>query len=120
MRSSGLALSALILAWSGRAQNQDTVQTLLKANCAPCHNDSTKSSGLTLTSREALLAGGNRGAALKPGSPSESLLTRAVEQSADLKMPPARKLPVDQIDVIRKWIVDGAAWPKTVAGGTSK
>ena len=34
-----------------------------------------------MSSREAILAGGNRGPAVKPGSPSDSLLFRAVEQS---------------------------------------
>ena len=73
-----------------------------------------------MTSRETILAGGNRGAAVKPGNPSESLLLRAVEQSGDLKMPPGRKLPPEQIEVIRKWIAEGALWAKDAAAGTSK
>ncbi len=119
MRGPGVFVAALILTLPARAQD-GAVQAVLKANCAPCHNDSAKSSGLTMTSRETILAGGNRGAAVKPGSPSESLLLRAVEQSGDLKMPPGRKLPPDQIEVIRKWIADGALWGKDAAAGTSK
>jgi len=96
MRGSGVFASALLLASTAWAQDT-AVQTVLKASCAPCHNDSAKASGLTVTSREALLSGGNRGAAVKPGSPSDSLLLRAVEQSGDLKMPPGRKLPADRL-----------------------
>ena len=77
-----------------------------------------------MTSRETILAGGNRGVAVKPGNPSESLLLRAVEQSGDLKMPPGRKLSPEQTDVIRKWIADGALWGtepgKDAAAATSK
>ncbi len=112
MRGPGVCVAALILASSARAQDS-AVQTLLKANCVPCHNDSTKSSGLAMTSRETILAGGNRGVAVKPGNPSESLLLRAVEQSGDLKMPPGRKLSPEQTDVIRKWIADGAVRYRT-------
>jgi len=118
MRGSGVFASALLLAWTAWAQDT-AVQTVLKASCAPCHNDSAKASGLTVTSREALLSGGNRGAAVKPGSPSDSLLLRAVEQSGDLKMPPGRKLSPDQIEILRKWIADGAAWPKESAAASN-
>jgi hypothetical protein len=88
------------------------IQQILKVNCQPCHNETNKSSGLALSSRDAILAGGNRGAAVKPGSPAESLLGRAVEQSGELKMPPGRKLQPNEIASIRTWIEQGAAWPK--------
>ena len=116
VRGPGVFLTVSILAWTAGAQ-EHPVQPVLQANCASCHNDTSKSSGLTMTSREAILAGGNRGPAVKPGNPAESLLLRAVEQSGDLKMPPGRKLAAAQIEIIRKWIADGAAWP---AAGTGK
>src|SRR5881296_3774780 len=71
---------------------ENSVQPLLKTNCLPCHNQRNRSSGLALDSRESMLAGGNRGAAIKPGAPAESLLIRAVEQQGDLKMPPKGRL----------------------------
>ena len=91
------------------------IQRILKTNCQPCHNETTRSSGLALTSADAILTGGNRGPAIKPGSPDESLLVRAVEQSSELKMPPGRKLQQEQIASIRRWIELGAAWPKDEA-----
>src|SRR3954468_4134184 len=96
------------------------IQPLLRENCQQCHNDSTKSSGLALTSREAILAGGNRGPAIKPGAPSDSLMVKAVEQSGDLKMPPGRRLAVEQIATIRQWIESGAEWPKQDTSGKPK
>jgi len=87
------------------------VRPVLNSNCQACHNEKTRSSGLSLATRDSVLAGGNRGAALKPGSPAESLLVQAVEQSGDLKMPPNGKLQPDQIAAIRRWIEMGASWP---------
>ena len=109
---------AAFFAIAATAFAQETAVPLLKTNCQSCHNDNLKSSGLSVVTREALLAGGNRGAAVKPGNPSESLLVRAVEQSGDLKMPPGRKLPADQIAAIRTWIAGGAEWPKETSAAT--
>ncbi|PYT25849.1 MAG: hypothetical protein DMG57_23760 [Acidobacteria bacterium] len=94
------------------------IQQILKTNCQPCHNDTTKTSGLALTTRETILAGGNRGAAVKPGSPDESLLVRAIEQAGDLKMPLGKKLQPDEISSIRLWIELGAPWPKDEAAAS--
>jgi hypothetical protein len=88
------------------------IQPILKANCLPCHNDTNRSSGLALTTRDTILAGGNRGAAIQPGNPAQSLLVRAIEQSGELKMPPGGKLKPEQIASLRRWIELGAAWPK--------
>src|SRR5437867_220480 len=91
---------------------ENSVQPLLKTNCLPCHNQRNRSSGLALDSRESMLAGGNRGAAIKPGAPAESLLIRAVEQQGDLKMPPKGRLQDAQIAVLRQWIDGNAVWPE--------
>src|SRR5690242_7884978 len=87
-----LAPATVLMAQVTAASAASEVQQLLKANCQQCHNAATRSSGLALTSRDALLSGGNRGPAIQPGNPAGSLLVRAVEQSGDLKMPPGRKL----------------------------
>jgi len=88
------------------------IQQTLRNNCQQCHNLTTRSSGLALTARDTILAGGKRGPAINPGNPAESLLVRAVEQTGDLKMPPGRKLQPEEIASIRRWIELGAAWPR--------
>jgi hypothetical protein len=90
----------------------DRVQPVLKTNCLPCHNQRNRSSGLALDSRESMLTGGNRGSAVKPGAPGESLLIQAVEQKGDLKMPPTGRLKEEQVAVLRQWIEQNAAWPE--------
>src|SRR5437667_439024 len=94
---------------------EKSVQPVLKTNCLPCHNQRNRTSGLALDSREAMLTGGNRGAAVKPGAPQESLLIRAVEQQGELKMPPAGRLKDEQIAVLRQGIEQNAAWPQDAA-----
>ena len=62
---------------------ESEIRPILLSNCQQCHNEQNRTSGLSLASRESLVTGGNRGAAVKPGSSAESLLVRAVEQSGD-------------------------------------
>jgi hypothetical protein len=71
-------------------------------------------SGLRLTAREALLKGGTRGPALKPGSPADSLLLQAVLRNGKLAMPPGPKLPDEEIATLRAWIEKGAEWSDRV------
>ena len=60
--------------------------------CLGCHNDETRTSGLTLTSRDSILKGGTRGPAATPGHPEQSLMVEAIGYDGGLKMPPTAKL----------------------------
>lgn len=72
--------------------------------------------GLRVNTRESLLKGGTRGAAIKPGQSSESLLIQAVSHAGKLTMPPGPKLPDAEIQTLKSWIDAGAEWPaETVA-----
>ena len=91
------------------------IRPIFSSACQTCHNDKNRTSGLSLGSRDGVLTGGNRGAAVKPGSPADSLLLRAVEQSGDLKMPPGRKQePGDRVDQALDR-VRRAVWPEDSA-----
>ncbi len=107
--------SAALFAQQPALSDGADIQQILRTNCQPCHNLTTRSSGLALTTRDAILAGGNRGAAINAGNPAESLLVRAIEQTGELKMPPGKKLQPGEIASIRRWIELGAAWPKEEA-----
>jgi hypothetical protein len=54
------------------------VRPLRVERCLQCHGDNTTKGDLKLTSREALLKGGDRGPAVAPGKPDESLIVQAV------------------------------------------
>src|SRR5438128_2554577 len=90
---------------------ESKVLPVFRQNCLRCHDDQTRSSGLSLVSRESLLAGGNRGPAIVPGRASESLLIQAVQQKGSLKMPPGGgKLPDDAVAVLAEWVNRNAPW----------
>jgi hypothetical protein len=68
--------------------------------------------GLNLATRESIVKGGDSRAALVAGKPKESLLVEAVEYLSEPKMPPSGKLPAEKIEILRRWVESGAAWPK--------
>jgi hypothetical protein len=86
------------------------VRPLLVKSCHRCHGPKKQEADLRLDSRAAALKGGASGPAVVPGEPAKSLLLRAVRQEGDLKMPPSRKLPDDQIAVLKRWVELGAPW----------
>lgn len=89
------------------------IRPILVENCHTCHSADTNSkSGLRVDDRNGLVNGGERGAAIVPGNPAESLLLKAVNHvDDDLKMPPGKKLTDEQIADLTTWIQNGAAWP---------
>ncbi len=100
------------------AQN---ARAILEQHCLACHGEAGNS-GLDLREREFLLRGGNRGPAVVPGQPAESLLYQAVLQNGELKMPVGGSLSAEEIEVLRQWIQDGAPWgedPHRLAGLSS-
>lgn len=92
---------------------ESEVRPLLAEKCFACHTQ-TKMGGLEMTSRAALLAGGNSGPAVEPKAPERSLLIRAVRYDDEqLKMPPSEQLSEEQVAILTKWVDAGAAWPET-------
>ncbi len=92
------------------AAASEKAQQILAANCLSCHG-AAKMAGLDLRTREAALAGGARGPALRPGNAKESLLYQAVLRNGALQMPPGKKAldPAD-VETLRTWIDAGASW----------
>src|SRR5579863_416388 len=86
------------------------VQPILKARCFKCHGADEKiKGGLRLSSRAAVLKGGDQGAAVVLDKPSESLLIQAINYEG-LEMPPSGKMPISEIDVLTKWVEQGLPW----------
>jgi Protein of unknown function (DUF1549)/Protein of unknown function (DUF1553)/Planctomycete cytochrome C len=95
------------------------IRPLLSDKCSSCHTQNAMGY-LRLDSLEAMLKGGGRGPAIKPGDPDGSLLIRVVKQSGDLKMPlGAPKLSDGEINNLVEWVKAGAIWPKADAQATA-
>ncbi len=117
-----LLLLALLLAPTAlRAQGdavrffEERIRPVLATRCLACHNEQLRTSGLSLDSRESAMEGGERGIAIVPGSPDDSQLIAAIEQSGQLQMPPTGPLSDNEVRDFRAWIRDGAVWGE--AGG---
>jgi mono/diheme cytochrome c family protein len=93
------------------------VLPVLKAKCVVCHGEDRKKlkGGLDLTTRTALLKGGDSGPAVVGGKPGDSPLLKAVARTdADVPaMPPkeADRLSDAEVAAVRDWIAGGAPWP---------
>ena len=90
------------------------VRPILADHCYHCHSADTKPAGnLRVDDRNGLLTGGNKGPAVVPGEPGKSLLVARVTQKDEKKRMPleGKHLTDEQVDVLRQWIADGAAWP---------
>ncbi len=90
------------------------VRPILADHCYHCHSADTKPAGnLRVDDRNGLLTGGNKGPAVVPGEPGKSLLiTRVTQKNEKARMPlEGKHLTDEQVDVLRQWIADGAAWP---------
>ncbi len=104
-------LALLLLAADPAEFFEAKVRPVLANKCFACHSDA-KMGGLDLSSRAAAIKGGNTGTALVPGKPDESPLVQAVQHThTRLKMPPAGKLPDDEVQAITAWVAAGAIWP---------
>ena len=109
MRVAILAVGALSFAAAQSPPDYEKqVLPVLRANCFPCHSGKNVMSGLALDSREGINTGGNRGSAIDPAN---NVLLNAVQQTGDVKMPPGRKLQMEQIEIIAEWIKGGANMP---------
>lgn len=93
---------------------EQKIRPLLVERCYKCHAEPNKiKGGLRLDSRAGWEKGGETGPALVPGKPDESLLIQAVRYGeADLRMPPAAKLPDAEITLLEEWVRKGAPDPR--------
>lgn len=107
-------VSAVALATPGLHADEDVtlvfekhVRPILKQHCFHCHGEEEETGGgLDLRLRRFLSVGGDSGAAIVPGNPNESLLVEVLNSG---QMPEGKdKLPEEQIDLIAKWIKQGA------------
>src|SRR3954464_11832978 len=107
-------LFVLILSAAATAQTSpEKAVSILQQSCASCHGAALKMSNLDLRTRESILAGGDHGPAIEPGSPDKSRLYRFVAGLENPSMPPGKKLPDEQVAALRAWIQEGAPMPQT-------
>ena len=100
---------------------RDQVEPILARRCLACHSHAAgqMEGNLALDWKSGWATGGDRGPAILPGSPDESLLIRAVRHvDADLKMPDD-KLPEEEIAILEAWVREGAIDPRVAEPATA-
>jgi len=88
------------------------VVPVLREHCSKCHMGDAKKGGLSMNTREALLAGSENGEVVEPGKADVSLFLEALlSDDKSERMPPkGARVPAEQIAVLREWIDGGMAW----------
>src|SRR5438876_11007589 len=90
------------------------VAPILEERCVVCHSGKAPKGGLSLTTAGGLRAGGENGPVVVAGKPGQSLLIRMVSGPA-AKMPrKGSKLTAGEVAILRKWIEEGAQWPRGI------
>ena len=84
------------------------VVPLLDEHCIACHDDGNETSGLALHDVESMVKGGRHGAGIVVGKGGESALIQYMKGVRQPQMPPKTSIPLDQIDILRRWIDEGA------------
>jgi hypothetical protein len=73
-----------------------------------CHDAASPERGLNMTTYATIMAGSNSGPVVVPDSSSQSELYKRITGVSTPRMPVGGSLSASQIELIRKWIDDGA------------
>jgi len=88
------------------------IEPVFKRNCYGCHGAALQQNGLRLDRAADGLRGSYSGPVIVPGKAAESKLIQMVSSG---KMPQTpRKLTSDQIELLKRWIDEGAIRPQSV------
>ena len=90
------------------------IQPIFAKNCINCHGPEKQRGGLRLDLSDQVFKSGDSGEiVIKPGDPtSGTLLKRLSTINNSLRMPPnGKQLPAAEIELLRRWISEGARWP---------
>lgn len=90
------------------------IAPVLEGKCVSCHRSDKAKGGFDITTRDAVLKGGDDGDALIPGKPDESeIYLRSIAHDGEKPEMPKKGDPLsaEEAESLRAWIAAGAAWP---------
>jgi hypothetical protein len=104
-----LVAASLVCVISALGQSlPEQAAKILGANCTSCHGSGLRVSDLDLRTRDSMVKGGTRGAALVAGKAEESRLYRFAAGLDQPQMPPGKKLSDADLATLKAWIDAGA------------
>jgi len=98
---------------SGKVDFNTEIRPILNENCVACHGGVKTSAELNLQFRDLALLGGESGEpAIVPGNAGASTVMRMISHADPAYRMPKDEaaLPEEHIDLIRRWIDQGAQW----------
>ena len=103
----------------GKIDFEKNVRPILIINCLECHNNknASENGNLSLETRELALTTGAHPPAIVPGRPDDSLLIKVLltDEVHYGTMPPTPdKIWGVRMEILRRWIEEGADWPESV------
>lgn len=100
------------------------IRPILERHCLACHSEAERQGDLVLETVAGMLAGGDSGPALVPGSPETSLLFSLAAHRAEPVMPPAGNavaasdLDAQELGLLSAWVAAGARAAGTPAAAS--
>ncbi|MFM2169334.1 MAG: hypothetical protein RIS79_3705 [Verrucomicrobiota bacterium] len=90
------------------------IKPILADRCIECHHSESMLGDLNLQSSKLAFGKRTGGPIIVPGGPDRSLLLITLTlPPKDKKAMPAtgHRIPMDEVSLIRRWILEGAKWP---------
>ena len=95
------------------------IKPILGENCVNCHNRELMPERVSFESKRLAMTPMGGTPVIVPGSPGSSRMIVAVTQpdTADRAMPPVgHRIDAGQVELLRRWIKEGAYWPEDYRG----
>lgn len=121
MKTPFLITAAMIIAL-GQVRADDkvdfakSIQPIFEKRCLECHGPKKEKGDLLLDSKATAI----KGTVIVPGKPDESDLVKRIslpDGHDDIMPPKGDPLTKEQIDLVKKWISEGANWPEGLVLG---
>ncbi|HBE67678.1 MAG TPA: hypothetical protein DDW52_05965 [Planctomycetaceae bacterium] len=115
--SASLLSSFVLLATLASANDFTAANKVLSQHCAGCHNATDAEGDFSVSDFGSLMAGAGDESVVTPGNADDSLLMKLILGTEEPKMPPEDEdqLNSSEIEVLRKWIENGALGPKSAS-----
>ncbi len=107
-------VSANASAQEGKLDFARDVQPILNANCTECHGGVKKKAGVSFSNKNFAFAAAESGEhPIVAGDLEKSeLVHRILSTDEDDRMPPEKSLEASEVDTLKRWIKEGAVWPR--------
>ena len=104
---------------SDRVDFVSEIKPIFQERCVNCHNKETLPKRTSFESKDRVMAGDQSGPVIVPGDPDASRLMAAlrVPDFHHIAMPPvSHRVTKEEIELISRWIKEGAEWPEGEEG----